>query len=107
MHEHLEDRGHLSPHEINDRVDRERKLQHERWEQEAEARAEQQRSRRVVVNVVCSFKLLGVRGVCSAVLLEVRGVRSSGSHSLSSCTIFEYAVGGLQHAFQRTSLMYY
>eukprot|EP00978_Attheya_sp_CCMP212_P015154 scaffold38983_cov41-Attheya_sp.AAC.1 len=63
MHEHLEDRGHLSPHKINDCVDRERKLQHERWEQEADAHAEQQRSRRVVVNVVCSFKLLGVQGV--------------------------------------------
>eukprot|EP00978_Attheya_sp_CCMP212_P043701 scaffold289772_cov74-Attheya_sp.AAC.1 len=63
MREHLEDRGHLFPHEINDCVDHERKLQHERWEQEAEARAEQQRSMHVVVNVVCSFKLLGVWGV--------------------------------------------
>eukprot|EP00978_Attheya_sp_CCMP212_P040034 scaffold214470_cov48-Attheya_sp.AAC.6 len=77
MRENFEDRRHLSPHEINNRVDREQKLQHKQWEQEAEARAEQQRYRRVVVNVVCSFKLLGVRGVCSYCSSAVRGVSSS------------------------------
>ena len=82
---------HDSVHKINKYVDRERKLQHERWEQDTEARA----------NVWCSLvwpfqvKLLGVRGV---VCLEfgVRGVVSTSACIIVRYSNSKYAGGGLQ-----------